>query len=48
MSCFGGDLPEDERETLKQQRRHQNDIDAQLRQDKITYKATHRLLLLGE
>lgn len=47
MSCFGGDLPEDERETLKQQRRHQNDIDAQLRQDKITYKATHRLLLLG-
>eukprot|EP00731_Ephydatia_muelleri_P025982 Em0018g82a len=47
MSCFGGDLPDDEREALKQQKRHQKEIDAQLRQDKIAYKATHRLLLLG-
>lgn len=47
MSCFGGDSPDDDRETVKQQKRHQKEINAQLKRDKITYKATHRLLLLG-
>ena len=48
MSCFGGDVPDDEREAMKQRKRQQKEINAQLKQDKIAYKATHRLLLLGK
>ena len=44
MSCFGGG----EDEVLKEQKRQNKIIDAQLRKDKDVYKATHRLLLLGE
>ena len=43
MSCFGGGD-----ETLKEQRRQNKLIDAQLKKDKDVYKGTHRLLLLGE
>ena len=44
MSCFGGGGDE----VLKEQKRQNKIIDAQLRKDKDVYKATHRLLLLGE
>ena len=43
MSCFGGGQDE----ALKEQRRQNKLIDAQLKKDKDVYKATHRLLLLG-
>lgn len=42
MSCFGG-----EDEAAKEQKRQSKLIDAQLKKDKDVYKATHRLLLLG-
>ena len=42
MSCFGG-----EDEAAKEQKRQSKIIDAQLKRDKDVYKATHRLLLLG-
>ena len=42
MSCFGA-----EDDALKEQRKQNKLIDAQLKKDKDVYKATHRLLLLG-
>lgn len=44
MSCFGGGGDE----ALKEQKRQNKIIDAQLKKDKDVYKATHRLLLLGK
>ena len=43
MSCFGGT----EDEALKAQRRQNKMIDQQLKKDKKSYRALHRLLLLG-
>ncbi len=43
MSCFGGGGDE----ALKEQRRVNKAIDAQIKKEKDVYKGTHRLLLLG-
>ena len=44
MGCFGNNLGDDEN---KKQKETSKKIEKQLRDDKIAYRATHRLLLLG-
>lgn len=45
MGCFrNGGITDDE----KKQRNANKKIERQLREDKIAYRATHRLLLLGK
>ena len=47
MGCFGNNITDDEHEKSKKQKETNKKIDKQLRDDKIAYRATHRLLLLG-
>lgn len=47
MGCFGNNITAEERETDRRQRNTNKKIEKQLRDDKIAYRATHRLLLLG-
>lgn len=47
MGCFSGGITEEERETTKKQKSTNKKIEKQLKDDKIAYRATHRLLLLG-
>ena len=44
MNCFGGALTDEERAQNEASRQ----IDQQLRKEKVDYKSTHRLLLLGK
>ena len=47
MGCFGNGITDEERETKSKQKTTNKKIEKQLRDDKIAYRATHRLLLLG-
>ncbi|KAJ8011057.1 hypothetical protein DPEC_G00054240 [Dallia pectoralis] len=47
MGCLGNSKTEDQRVDEKAQREANKKIDKQLQKDRQTYKATHRLLLLG-
>lgn len=49
MSCFGdSSLSEEEREERARQKEVSKAIDQQIRKEKVEFKSTHRLLLLGE
>lgn len=47
MGCFGNNITDEEQETNRKQKNTNKKIEKQLRDDKIAYRATHRLLLLG-
>ena len=47
MGCFGNNITDEEQETKQKQKSTNKKIERQLRDDKIAYRATHRLLLLG-
>lgn len=47
MGCFGPGQTEQEREEHKRQKLNSKEIEKQLKKDKLTFRATHRLLLLG-
>lgn len=47
MGCFGNNITDEEQETNRRQKNTNKKIEKQLRDDKISYRATHRLLLLG-
>lgn len=47
MGCFGNNITDEEQETNRRQKNTNKKIEKQLRDDKIAYRATHRLLLLG-
>ncbi len=47
MGCFGPGQTEQEREEHKRQKHNSKEIEKQLKKDKLTFRATHRLLLLG-
>ena len=47
MGCFGNNITDEEQETNRRQKKTNQKIEKQLRDDKIAYRATHRLLLLG-
>ncbi|XP_072903172.1 guanine nucleotide-binding protein G(s) subunit alpha-like isoform X4 [Hemitrygon akajei] len=47
MGCLGNNKTEDQRHDEKAQREANKKIEKQLQKDRQTYKATHRLLLLG-
>ncbi|CAB3987741.1 Guanine nucleotide-binding G(s) subunit alpha [Paramuricea clavata] len=47
MRCFGSGRTEQEREEHKRQKHNSKEIEKQLKKDKLTFRATHRLLLLG-
>lgn len=47
MGCFGPGKTEQEREEHKRQKHNSKEIEKQLKKDKLTFRATHRLLLLG-
>lgn len=48
MGCLGNSKTEDQRNEEKAQREANKKIEKQLQKDKQIYRATHRLLLLGE
>ena len=49
MSCIGdSSLSEEERERRARQKEVSKAIDQQIRKEKVEFKSTHRLLLLGE
>lgn len=48
MGCLGNNKTEDQRNEEKAQREANKKIEKQLQKDKQIYRATHRLLLLGE
>lgn len=48
MGCLGNSKTEDQRNEEKAQRAANKKIEKQLQKDKQIYRATHRLLLLGE
>ena len=48
MGCLGNSSSKTERGRRKQQEDNSKKIDQQLKNDKKLYRATHRLLLLGE
>lgn len=49
MSCFGDPtISDEEREERARQKEISKAIDQQLRREKVDFKSTHRLLLLGE
>lgn len=47
MGCFGSSYTEQEKEEQKRQKHNSKEIEKQLKKDKLTFRATHRLLLLG-
>lgn len=47
MGCFGSSYTEQEKEEKKKQKLNSKEIEKQLKKDKLTFRATHRLLLLG-
>jgi hypothetical protein len=47
MGCFGPGQTEQQREEHKRQKHNSKEIEKQLKKDKLTFRATHRLLLLG-
>ena len=48
MGCLSNSKTEDQRNEEKAQREANKKIEKQLQKDKQLYRATHRLLLLGE
>ncbi|XP_046841752.1 guanine nucleotide-binding protein G(s) subunit alpha-like isoform X2 [Xenia sp. Carnegie-2017] len=47
MGCFGPGQTEQQKEERKQQKHNNKEIERQLKKDKLAFRATHRLLLLG-
>uniref|UniRef100_A0A670ZNT3 GNAS complex locus n=1 Tax=Pseudonaja textilis TaxID=8673 RepID=A0A670ZNT3_PSETE len=47
MGCLGNSKTEDQRIDEKAQREANKKIEKQLQKERLAYKATHRLLLLG-
>lgn len=48
MGCLGNSKTEDQRIDEKAQREANKKIEKQLQKERLAYKATHRLLLLGK
>lgn len=48
MGCFGSQSSKASQDDSKNQKRRSDAITRQLQKDKQVYRATHRLLLLGE